>query len=71
MTLHRCTEQVCPHFGQRTDKGCLCHQTDEQMLLAVIGRLLSQLDHAGCTCTFPSEDCCGFSEATKLLRRAK
>lgn len=40
---HRCSERDCPHFGQRTDRGCKCHRTDEQALLAHIEALEAEL----------------------------
>lgn len=30
--LHKCTDAECPFVGQRTDRTCGCHQTDEQVL---------------------------------------
>lgn len=36
---HRCTEQECPHIGQRSDRGCGCHKTREQMLEDEVVRL--------------------------------
>jgi hypothetical protein len=42
---HKCTDTECPFVGQRTSKGCGCHQTDEQVLRAENERLRGALDH--------------------------
>lgn len=38
--MHRCTTQDCPAFGQRTDRSCACHKTDEQVLVEQRDELL-------------------------------
>lgn len=32
--------------------------------------VLAQFDHAGCTCTFPSDDCCSYAAAETTLAKA-
>lgn len=43
MSLHRCSTAECPFVGQATNKGCGCHQTDEQVLRATNADLLAAL----------------------------
>jgi len=50
MTLHCCSTADRPLKGQRTDHGCGCHKTDEQMMSASHAALLAalgQLETAG------------------------
>lgn len=44
--LHRCTEAQCPHFGQRTDRGCKCHRTDEQVLRDALEQIEGRVEEA-------------------------
>src|SRR5690606_18618736 len=32
--------------------------------------ILAQFDHVGCTCTFPSDDCCAYAAAETTLEKA-
>jgi hypothetical protein len=48
MSLHRCTDADCPHVGQRTDRGCLCHKTDEQVLTEQRDELLRLVEAVVC-----------------------
>lgn len=48
----------------------------EERLLALLGEardrlsgVLTQFDHAGCTCTFPSDDCCSYASGEAFLTR--
>lgn len=42
--LHKCTDTECPYVGQRTSRGCGCHQTDEQVLRIALERAVAILD---------------------------
>lgn len=41
---HVCTTADCPLIGQRTDRGCKCHKTPEQMMQAEIDTLRERRD---------------------------
>lgn len=43
MALHRCITAECPFVGQVTNRGCKCHQTDEQVLRVTIADLMEAL----------------------------
>lgn len=40
---------------------------DIKRLLHALSGVLSQFDHAGCTCAFPSDDCCSYARGMKLV----
>jgi hypothetical protein len=40
---HKCAERECPHFGQRTDRGCRCHQSEIEVARSLIVDLSAAL----------------------------
>jgi len=46
---------------------CDCGMEAEQLLES----LVVQFSHAGCTCTFATDNCCGYAEATAYLAARK
>lgn len=59
-TVHkcgRCSGGYCSPITTRPD-------TEAERLLR---GMVSQLDHVGCTCTFPGDDCCSYAAAETYL----
>ena len=42
-----------------------------QEALGALEALQGQFDHVGCTCTFPGDDCCGYTKSGAIIARGR